>query len=134
MNIEPEKEMEETLGLKHYLNFSVQALDKYQKALEQSRAIGRIVDVSYNRIGEIEEGMRAVYFLNGKEVAKFIYALNHPKENIIDLSEASIRDIFDEICKKLMLPNGDISDITDVSMEDLLNEIYKRNYKELLER
>jgi hypothetical protein len=105
---ESEKEIGNKLGLKYYVNFPNSDYEKRKKALEQSKAIGKIIETAYDRIGRLTKEEKALYFKNDVEASKFLEAYNYPKENVIDLSKCT--------------------------NEELLSEINKRLYKEMLER
>ena len=98
---EYEKQIGQEIGLKFYANFPIDELDKRQKALRQSRAVGRIIDTAYDRSDKIDKNSKALYFKNGVEAAKFMHALNHPKDNIIDLSLVSDEEIMAEAYRRM---------------------------------
>lgn len=99
-NEEHEKKLEKQLGLKCYTNIDEEYIEKYKKALHESRAIGRIIDYAYDRNGNLDKKKKALYLKNGIEIAKFMYRFNHPETEYIDLSNVPIEDMLNEINKR----------------------------------
>lgn len=100
-NDKKEQAIEKKLNLKWYTNFNVESIKKYEKALKQSKAVGKIVDKAYNRVGIVSCDEKAMYFKNGVEISKFMYAFNHPEDEIIDLSEVPTDELLNEINRRL---------------------------------
>lgn len=98
---EDERRIGNELGLKYYFNCSVEEYEKRKQALIQSKAIGKIIDIAYDRTGKLTTKEKALYFKDGIEVSKFMYAFNQPKQNIIDLSEVSDEELLSEINRRL---------------------------------
>ena len=96
-----ERKIEEELGLKYCTNFPITDYEKRRKALDQSKAIGKIVDIAYNRVGRLTTEEKALYFKDNVEASKFLEAYNYPKENMIDLSKVSDEELLSEINRRL---------------------------------
>lgn len=77
---ELEKEIGNNLGLKYYFNIQNSDCNKNKKALEQSRAIGKIIDTAYDRNNNLTNEAKALYFKDGIEVSKFMYAITIQKK------------------------------------------------------
>lgn len=96
-----ERELSEKLGLKYYSNFPITDYEKRKIALEQSKAIGKIIDIAYDRTGNLTTEEKALYFKNAVEASKFLEAYNYPKEDMIDLSKCTNEELLNEINRRL---------------------------------
>lgn len=102
---EKEKDLERYLKMIYICNFNVEYIDKYRKAMEESRAIGKIVDYAYDRKGEFAIEERALYFKTRVEYHKFLHVLNCINNNepyeYNYLKDVSTQELLDEITLRI---------------------------------
>ena len=96
-----EKEYAKRLGMIYICNFHIEDIEKYNKALKESRAIGIFHTPAFDRANRLTCEEVAMYFKTHIDYHKFLYVLNciNNKEpyNYHDLSNIDLQELLDEI-------------------------------------
>lgn len=96
-----ERDLGLTMGMCYGWNIKTKEYPKYQKMLKESRAIGKIIPIAFDKNGKKTNQEMGIYFKNQVEHQKFLQVLNdyinHKEKEFHDLSHITTEELMDEL-------------------------------------